>query len=134
MKISPKQYARSLMELSSGLSKAEAEKLIARFIVVLKERHDLNKSDSITAELDLLLEAQAGELRAELVSARSLSAKSKSLITNYLSERLGGTKLTWQEKIDRTLLGGFVLRYHGFVIDGSVKTNLNKFKKQLLIK
>lgn len=134
MKINPKQYARSLMELSSGLSKVEIEKLVARFVLVLKERHDLNKSEIIVENLDLLLEEQIGEMKAELVSARSLSVKSKGLITNYLSDKLGGVKLTWQEKIDDTLLGGFILRYQGFVIDGSVKTNLNKFKKQLLIK
>ncbi|NCB20968.1 MAG: hypothetical protein EOM88_03565 [Clostridia bacterium] len=134
MKINPKQYARSLMELSSGLSKVEIEKLVARFVLVLKERHDLNKSEIIVENLDLLLEEQIGEMKAELVSARSLSVKSKGLITNYLSDKLGGIKLTWQEKTDDTLLGGFILRYQGFVIDGSVKTNLNKFKKQLLIK
>ena len=134
MKINPKQYARSLMELSSGLSKVEIEKLVARFVLVLKERHDLNKSEIIVENLDLLLEEQIGEMKAELVSARSLSVKSKGLITNYLSDKLGGVKLTWQEKTDGTLLGGFILRYQGFVIDGSVKTNLNKFKKQLLIK
>ncbi|MDD2434232.1 MAG: F0F1 ATP synthase subunit delta [Bacilli bacterium] len=134
MKINPKQYARSLIELSSGLSKVEIEKLVARFVLVLKERHDLNKSEIIVENLDLLLEEQIGEMKAELVSARSLSVKSKGLITNYLSDKLGGVKLTWQEKIDDTLLGGFILRYQGFVIDGSVKTNLNKFKKQLLIK
>ncbi len=134
MRISPKQYARSLIELSAGLSQVEAEKLVARFILVLKERRDLNKSDLITEELALLLEAQAGGMRAELLSARALSPQSKSLITNYLSDKLGAVKVTWQEKIDPTLLGGFVLRYHGFVIDGSLKNNLNKFKKQLLTK
>ena len=37
------------------------------------------------------------------------------------------------EKIDKDLIGGFVIRYNGFVIDASFKNNLLKFKKQLLI-
>lgn len=134
MKISPKQYARSLMDLSQGLSEAELNSLIKRFIIILKNRHDLSKSEQIIAEFESLKAEQDGEIKAELLSARSLSTESKNLITEYLRGRLAGVNVTWQEKIDRSLLGGFVLRYQGFVLDGSLKTNLNKFKKQLLIK
>ncbi len=134
MKVSPKQYARSLMELTAGISDEEAQKVIGRFVLLLKDRHDLSKSDAIIEELSLLQQAEQKEIKAELVSARSLSKESKNLITTYLSDRLGMDKIDWQEKIDQSLLGGFVLRYHGFVIDGSLKNNLNKFKKQLLIK
>lgn len=134
MKVSPKQYARSLMELTVGISYEDAQKVIERFVLLLQERHDLSKSDAIIEELSLLQQAEQKEIKAELVSARSLSKESKNLITTYLGDRLGVNKINWQEKIDHSLLGGFVLRYHGFVIDGSLKNNLNKFKKQLLIK
>lgn len=134
MKISSKQYARSLFDLSAGLSKEQLDELIKRFIVVLSKRHDLAKTDDIIKEFSSLLQKEEGEISAELVSARTLSAKTKNLITDYLADKIGANKVTWKERVDESLLGGFVLRYHGFVIDGSLKNNLNKFKKQLLIK
>lgn len=134
MKVSAKQYARSLLELATGLSQAEVTKVIERFILVLRSRQDINQAETIINELSLLLQKDSGEIKAELTSARALPDSAKKLISKYLEDKIGATKINWQEKIDNSLLGGFVLRYQGFVIDGSIKNNLRKFKKQLLIK
>lgn len=134
MKVKPQQYARSLFELTKDLSQSEAEIVIKRFVVFLKSRHDLTQSDKIIVELSALISQDKGELVAELISARSLSKNSKDLIASYLENKLGANKINWLEEVDQSLLGGFVLRYQGFVLDGSLKNNLRKFKKQLLIK
>jgi F-type H+-transporting ATPase subunit delta len=134
MKVNAKQYARSLFELTAGLTPEEVTKVIERFILVLRDRRDINQSDAIIDEFNLLLQQDSGEIKAELASARNLSESAKKLISAYLENKIGATKINWQEKIDQSLLGGFILRYRGFVIDGSIKNNLRKFKKQLLIK
>ena len=134
MKVSAKQYARSLFELTSKLSSEKTELVIRRFVSLLQDRHDLAQSDKIINELSLLLEQDKGELSAELSSAYELSVDSKKTIATYLENKLGANKINWTEKVDKSLLGGFVLRYQGFVLDGSLKNNLRKFKKQLLIK
>jgi len=134
MKVSAKQYARSLFELTADLKEEEAAKVIERFILVLRDRRDINRAEAIIDELSLLLQKDSGEIKAELASARALPDSVKKLISSYLENKIGVTKINWQEKIDQSLLGGFILRYRGFVIDGSVKNNLRKFKKQLLIK
>jgi F-type H+-transporting ATPase subunit delta len=134
MKINAKQYARSLFELTADLKEDEVTKVIERFILVLKNHRNINQAEAIIDELSLLLQKDSGEIKAELASARALPSEAKQLISSYLEDKIEVTKINWQEKIDQSLLGGFILRYRGFVIDGSVKNNLRKFKKQLLIK
>lgn len=131
MKIGVKQYAQSLLELVAEKSAAEAKPIINRFITFLHQRQDLNKAAAIILELERLYAEQSGVITAEVLSARPLSALAKQKITVYLETRAGVAKVDLQESIDETLIGGFVLRYNGLVIDGSIKNNLLKFKKQL---
>lgn len=131
MKVSAKQYARSLFELMANKSEEEINKLFSRFIEFIHRRQDLNKAEEIIKELGYIYEDANGELRAELISARPLSEPAKRRIIAYLEKRAGVNHVRLSEKIDPVLLGGFVLRYNGLVVDGSLKNNLIKFEKQL---
>jgi F-type H+-transporting ATPase subunit delta len=132
MKVSAKQYARSLFELVADKSDDQAKSLIADFISFLYRRQDLNKAGLIITELESLYEEAVGEVKVELISARPLHAAAKSQITTYLQKRAGIAAVNLQESLSPDLLGGFVLRYNGLVIDGSLQNNLRKFKKQFL--
>jgi F-type H+-transporting ATPase subunit delta len=131
MKVSAKQYARGLFELIVDKSEEEAKILFTRFIEFLHGRQDLNRAEEIIEELSHIYEEANGELRAELISARPLSEKAKRQVISYLEKRAGVGHVQLSEKIDPVLLGGFVLRYNGLVVDGSLKNNLRKFEKQL---
>lgn len=132
MKVSVRQYARGLFELVADKSEVEAKAVIAKFIVFLHKRQDLNKAEAIIEEMERLYEIQNGEVKAELISARPLAHVAKEKIADYLSKRAGGVKVQLSDSTSPELLGGFVLRYNGLVIDGSLQNNLRKFKKQLL--
>ncbi|MDP3837201.1 MAG: ATP synthase F1 subunit delta [bacterium] len=131
MKASVRQYARSVMELVADKSEAEAKALIAKFVVFLHGRQDLNKVEAITEELGRLYEIENEEIKAELISARPLQEAAKKQLVAYLQKRAGVDTVNLQESLNPDLLGGFILRYNGLVIDGSLKNNLLKFKKQL---
>lgn len=131
MKVSARQYARSLFELVADKSDDQVKSLIASFIAFLYRRQDLNKAELIITELENLYEEATGEVKAELISARPLDVEAKSHIATYLQKRAGVNAVNLQESLNPDLLGGFVLRYNGLVIDGSLQNNLRKFKKQL---
>lgn len=131
MKVNVKQYARSLFEMVTDKSEAEAKDLIVKFVDFLHKRQDLNKAAAIIVELENLFDEKNGEEKAELLSARPLSPEAKKQIISYLQNKVGGKGLKLEETIDQNLIGGFVLRYNGLVIDGSLQNNLRKFKKQL---
>ena len=87
----------------------------------------------IIKELETLGRAERGEILAELVSARELSAESKELLASYIKKQSGQDKVVWQETIDKTLLGGGVVKFQDRIMDFSLRRALTQIK-QVLIK
>lgn len=131
MKITVKQYARSLFELVETKSKSEVKDVIANFINLLVKNRDLNRADEILNELEKFWAEADGELKAEIVSARELGKEAKKLVIEYLKDKTKSEKIILEEKIDKKILGGFILRYEGKIIDGSLKNNLENLKAKM---
>jgi len=131
MKITVKQYAQSLFELLEGKSKAESKELVANFVQLLAKNRDLNQADKIMVELEKIWETAAGELKAEITSARELGREGKKLVMDYLKDKTGAEKIILEEKLDKKILGGFILRYEGKIIDGSLRSNLENLKAKM---
>jgi len=131
MKISAKQYALSLYELTDKKSKAEIETIIADFVLFLAKKNDLSKTKDIIDQLDLLFKTETGELKVDLISARELLPEVVKELKIYLEKISGASKILLTEKIDPEIIGGFIARYEDKLIDGSLKHNLLYFQKQL---
>ncbi len=131
MTISSQQYAQSLFELIDDKSKPELEKLVHNLGLILVRQHDLGQAAEIIKNFQEIWDREHGELTAELLSARQLESVGKELIVSYLKERTGMTKINLQEKIQKDLQGGFVLRYQSRIVDGSLRSNLEKLKNKI---
>ena len=51
--------------------------------------------------------------------------------SNLSTYRFSGAKIVLVEKVDKSLMGGIVLRYSDTEIDGSVRTRLDDIKAQI---
>ncbi|MCX6797750.1 MAG: ATP synthase F1 subunit delta [Candidatus Falkowbacteria bacterium] len=131
MKITVKQYARSLYELIEGKSKTEVKEVITNFINFLVKNRDLNKAEEIINELEKFWSEADGELKAEIISARGLGKEARNLAIDYLKDKTKSEKIILEEKVDKKILGGFILRYEGKIIDGSLKNNLENLKAKM---
>lgn len=67
-----------------------------------------------------------------LITPFSLTAKQKQIIIQKLSPFAGSAYLKIREKIDPSLIGGVIIMWRDFYIDCSIKTQLEKLKKELL--
>lgn len=121
MKVSARQYALSLLESVQGKSEKEAKAVVKDFVSVLAAHRDLGRGEEIAAAFAAAWDEAHGELSAELTSARPLPAAAKDLIRHFLTKRTGAKSVALDEVSDKSLLGGFVLRYRSQVIDGSLK-------------
>ena len=65
-----------------------------------------------------------------LTTAVKVDSKVKNQISELISKVLG-TKVELKEKIDKDIIGGFILRIDDNYIDASVKNKLRKIKKEL---
>lgn len=131
MKTSSKQYAAALYELVAGKNAAANKETIANFVQLLSKNRDLNKAEEIMRELIKIWERAEGELQAEITSARDLGREAKKLVMDYLKDKTGSEKIVLEEKIDKKILGGFILRYEGKIIDGSLRSNLENLKVRM---
>ncbi|MBP1665856.1 MAG: synthase subunit delta [Bacteroidetes bacterium] len=62
-----------------------------------------------------------------------MDEKIKQQISDFISDSFK-TKVELKEIIDDDIIGGFMLRIEDKYIDASIKTKLNKIKKELLAK
>lgn len=131
MKITIKQYAQGLEEATADKTEAEARVIIAKFLTILVGRGKVKLVPNIIKELEILGRVERGEVLAELISARDLSAESKKLLANYVKQQSGSDKVVWQEAIDEKLIGGGVIKFQDRMIDFSCQNVLTKIKQAL---
>lgn len=74
---------------------------------------------------------QLGIKEGTLISATALSDDNKAALYQQ-AEKIAGGKVAITEKIDPSLIGGYILRINDVQLDQSVKTRLGKLKETLL--
>lgn len=131
MKISSRQYAQSLYESVASKSEKEIKVVLKNFVALLGKQRELGRAEEIISAFNEIWNKANSEIAATLTSARKLDATTKKMIVSYLEEKAGAKKIALTEEIDEKLIGGFVLKYGGKVIDGSLKTNLEDLKNKI---
>ena len=131
MKISAKQYAQCLYDLTADQDEASAKKAIAGLAVLLKKNRDLDRLPEISAAFTDLWNQEHGLLPAELATARPLAPEAKNIILDYLKNKTKAKEILLTESIDPQLLGGFVLKYGSRIIDGSLRSSLSDLSHNL---
>jgi len=131
MKISVQQYAQSLYDSVIDKSDKEIKSALKNFVMILGRNRDLNKANEIIERLIEIWDKENQELAAELISARDLNTTTKEIVINYLKQRTKSQKINLAKKLDKDLLGGFILRYDSKVVDGSLKNSLEELRKEI---
>jgi len=84
----------------------------------------------IIVELEKYLDQQDGQLRAELFTAHQASKIITNKLRQFLTDK-SQEKVILQERLDKGLLGGFILKWQDFLLDASVKNELKRLNHQL---
>jgi len=99
-------------------------------VYLLLDGERLGSLPAISRELDAMIEAKAGRVAAEVVSAKPLDPSQLSQITAAL-EKLSGKKVSVSTRQDPELLGGVVAKVGDVVYDGSLRTQLRALRDEL---
>ena len=102
----------------------------ANLMYILLEGERMHSVVAISRELDAMIEAKAGRIAAEVVSAKPLDPSQLSQITASL-EKLSGKKVSLSHREDADLLGGVVAKVGDTVYDGSLRTQLRNLRDEL---
>ena len=105
------------------------------FVETMKLAIDKGHSGHIAGILRFFSDRVMEELkigRAEVSSAVPLSDIQREKVENKLLETTGFSKLNVNYKVDKTLIGGLVIKIGDRVVDSSVKTSLESLRKSLI--
>jgi F-type H+-transporting ATPase subunit delta len=124
--IDGEQKAQLLQKTFSG----KIHEVTQRLVRLLSERRRLDVMKPLEEKYAELLRARKNIVSARLSSSKELSQSEIADIKARLTEHLG-KKLELEVQVDKSLLGGVVLRLGDQVIDGSLKGKLAVIEKEL---
>lgn len=117
--------------LEALLQKSTPSKTTANFLRVLLQNSRLADIAMINDRFVQVLDERSGGVSAEITSSRDLSEAERTELKANL-EKLTGKKVNTTFGIDPSLIGGVVTRIGSTVYDGSVKTQLENLKAELV--
>ena len=122
----------STEEKKQGLDKAlEGEDDVVRnFLAVLIENHRMPALFRIRRELDAMWREVNRLLPVQVTSAVELD----EAVTRQIGEEIGrqtGRKVELSTNVDPDVLGGIVLRVGNSILDASIRTRLDRLRKQV---
>ena len=80
---------------------------------------------------DNLLDIQYGKIEVDVTVANKLNDQELESVRQKVSEALKRDAIVHQY-IDESIIGGLILRMNDQLIDGSVRTQLDRMRRQLL--
>ncbi len=109
---------------------AEADELVRNFVLVVSEKGRAEDLDEILSEFEALVAAEEGILDVELTTAVDLSDEEAQRILEQI-ERVSGRRIRATRAVDAGLIGGFVLQAGSHRVDASVRSRLERLRRQL---
>jgi F-type H+-transporting ATPase subunit delta len=97
---------------------------------LLATRGRLDLLADIADEYQRLLDSYHGIERGEVVTAISLDDEVKLKLAEHLSAVVG-RKVVLKSEVDPGVIGGFVARVGGKLVDGSTRSQLEALKREL---
>ncbi len=117
--------------LESLIEKTQPTRTTANFLRVLLRNNRLTEINEINQRFASVLEERSGVVSAQITSARPMSETEKDEIKANL-EKLTGKSVKPDFETDAQIIGGVVTRVGSTVYDGSVKTQLENLKQQMI--
>jgi F-type H+-transporting ATPase subunit delta len=117
------------MEIIDEVLKAvKVDPEIERFLKLLVERRRIQYIKEIVMMYQELLDEELNIARGEIITAYPLSEEEKKELEEVLKEYLK-KEVVLESKVDEDIIGGIKIRIGDLIFDGTLKTQLGKFKE-----
>ena len=131
MKISAKQFAQTLFEMTDGKSKPEIEKSAADFARYIYRNRKMKLAGKILEQFAAIYNQKKGIIEAEVVTARKLPVPQMNKVKSYIRKKYQADEVVLKNTVDENTKGGMIIRVGDEVMDGSVKGKLEELRKIL---
>lgn len=122
------QRLSALLALATAMELPEVAK---KFLKLLFQRGRIPLLGEVAAAFTELADRAAAIVVVEVVTARPISTEEQGEITASLGRLISG-RLEFQWNTDPEILGGMLVRYGGNILDGTLKSRLERVERSLL--
>lgn len=127
----PDVSAERIVSLFADICQDGLDEQGINFLKIAAENGRLEIIPQIADSFEAMCAEAEGSIEAQVTSAYAVNATQKKSIAEALKKKFG-RDVTITTKTDKSLLGGVIIRAGDIVIDGSVKTQLEKITHSLL--
>ena len=106
-------------------------KTVRNFIMLLLDKGRIAALPDIARAHRTLVDEHAGRVRATVISARPLDPMLETRLKTAL-EKSSGKVVIFEKREDPTILGGLITQLGDTLYDGSVRTQLQELREELL--
>lgn len=131
MKVNTKQYAQTLFSLVEGKTKEKSLKIIENFARFLVKNNDAFRLEKIEKDFSSLWDKENSILKVEIISANELPVESETLLINYIKNKVGAKEINITRKLDKSILGGVIIKYGDKIFDAGLRSRLDKLKETI---
>ena len=122
----PIQQAATIIDLCGDDLNATGQ----NFITILSENRRLTLLPQISHQFEVMKANREKAVDVDVAAAQPLDAQQQQMLSDALSNKLQ-RKVNMQVSLDKSLLGGAVIRAGDTVIDGSIRGRLTKLAESL---
>jgi F-type H+-transporting ATPase subunit delta len=116
--------------LDAVITRENVSRHVRNFVAILIDHRRIAALAEIAKQVEAEWSRRLGLAEAEITSARELSPDERHDLETQV-ERLTGKKVRAHYALDKSLLGGAVVRVGSTIYDGSVRGQLQKMKEAL---
>ncbi len=132
MKITSKQYAQTLFELTQKKSESEVDGVIKKLAELLKKNRQLNLLSDIVKKFSEIWNKENGIVEAEVISRRELSESLQNETKEFVKNKYQAKEVHLKNKVDKNIKGGVIIKVGDEVLDGSVSRQLRELRKAMV--
>ncbi|MDY0302812.1 MAG: ATP synthase F1 subunit delta [Candidatus Moranbacteria bacterium] len=132
MKISTKQYAQALYELTLGKSESEVGIVVEKFVKELVKNNQIKSVSKIIDNFNNIYNQENGIIEAEIESREQLQTEVLEKIEKYLIKKYKAKQIILNKKINPEIKGGVIIKAGDEMTDLSVAGSLNRLRRELI--
>lgn len=126
----PSVESEQLVDLIISIAKDNLDQEGKNLVKVLAENDRLSVTGEIAKIFDELKDEAEKTVQAEVVTAYELKDDQKSKLQAALKKRLG-CEVEISSRVDKSIIGGAIIRAGDMIIDGSVTAQLDRLTSEL---
>ncbi len=131
MKVSAKQYANTLYELTENKNDSEVNNIIVKFVSYVKRSGDFKKTNDIVSQFSNVYNDKNGIIEAIVTSTRQLTSEEWNEIQSFIKNKYSAKSVIINKIVDKKIKGGIIIKVNDEVLDGSVRGRLKLLKRSL---